>query len=279
MINWMPDKLFISLAYHARMGRRLDWSNLKTFNEKQQWIKLYDRNKLYTKLVDKYEVREYVRDKIGEAYLIPNYGVWDSFDEIDFSKLPNEFVVKCTHDGGSVFLCTDKSKFNFVGCKEKINKALKRNFFWHSREWPYKNVRPRIIAEKFLINENGEPISDYKLQCFNGRFDNIFVCTGRFSNEGVRYYYFDRDWNLLPYSKHECITSDIDMLKPKRFEEMITIAEKLAVGIPEVRVDLYEVGNQIYFGEMTFFSAGGCDTTITEEADKILGEKLILPVE
>lgn len=278
LINWMPDKLFISLAYQARMGKKLDWSNLKTFNEKQQWIKLYDRNALYTQLVDKYAVREYVRSKIGEAYLIPNYGVWDSFDEINFSKLPNEFVVKCTHDGGSVFICTDKSSFDYDTCRNKINKALKRNFYWHSREWPYKNVKPRIIAEELLIDSNGNSISDYKLQCFNGKFDNVFVCTGRFSNEGVRYYYFDKDWNLLPYSKHECSISELEKLKPKHLEEMIILAEKLSAGIPEVRVDFYEVNGQIYFGELTFFSSGGCDPTITEEADRILGGKLILPI-
>lgn len=277
LVNWMPDKQFISLAFHARMGRKLDWNNLQTFNEKQQWLKLYDRNPMYHQYVDKYEVRKVVADKIGEEYLIPIIGVWDDFDEIEISRLPNQFVMKCTHDSGSVVICKDKNTFDFSSAEKIIRKAMKRNFYMHSREWPYKGLKPRIIVEELLQNEDGKEVSDYKLQCFHGKFDNSLVCVNRYGVGGVKYFYFDREWKLLPYSIYQ---SDYDSLKnliPQNYEKMIEFAEILSEGVPELRVDFYEVNGKIYFGELTFFSSGGCDTTITYEADLLLGKKLLLP--
>ena len=279
LINWVPDKVFLSMAYKARLGRPLRWNRLETFNEKQQWLKLHDRKEAYTAMVDKYAVRNYISEKIGTEYLIPLYGVWSHVNEIDYSSLPSEFVIKCTHDSGSAVICRSKEDLNITEVNKLLHKALKRNFYWHSREWPYKNVPHRIIAEALLKQKNGDEIVDYKLQCFNGCFDNTLICTGRFSKTGVRYYYFDRDWKLLPYSIHNSEAQDFDRLKPQKYSEMIRLAEKLSEGIPQLRVDLYEVDGKIYFGELTFFSQGGCDSTITEEADLILGRKLKLPID
>lgn len=277
LVNWLPDKAFISMAYRARMGKKLNWNRLLTFNEKLQWIKLYDRKPIYTTFVDKYAVREYAAKIIGDEYIIPLYGVWERAEDINFDVLPNCFVIKCTHDGGSVLICHDKASFDKDYCRKFLRKALKKNFFWHAREWPYKNVKPRIIAEKLLVNEDGSPIVDYKLQCFGGIFDNTLVCVDRFSETGVQYHYLDREWKLLPYSIHAGKQESLDKLKPDNYDEMIDLAVKLSSGIPELRVDFYEVNKHIFLGELTFFSSGGFDSTITEEADYLLGSKLVLP--
>lgn len=165
----MDDKEYLKILYEIVMGKRLELDNPQTFNEKLQWLKLYDRNDEYTKMVDKYEVKKYVEDKIGKQYIIPTLGVWDRFEDIDFDKLPNKFVLKCTHDSGGVVICKDKNLFDRKLAQKKINKNLKENFFWQSREWPYKNVKPRIIAEEFLENKSKEEIVDYKYYCFDGK--------------------------------------------------------------------------------------------------------------
>lgn len=276
LVKWMPDKLFITLAYQARMGKKLNWNELRTFNEKLQWLKLYDRKPIYKQYVDKFEVRKIVAKTIGEEYLIPLIGIYNTWDEIDIYKLPNKFVIKCTHDSGSVIICKDKSTFNFKLARKKICKAMKKDFYWHSREWPYKDLKPRIIIEEFLEDEKNLGLLDYKMQCFGGKFDNTLVCKNRFDNEGVKYFYFDKEWKLLPYSIHQEQYKNLKEFRPKNYELMITMAEKLSANIPELRVDFYEVNGKVYFGELTFFSSGGCDTTITEKADLILGQKLII---
>lgn len=268
----LSDEEYLKRAFKARLGQNLNLDNPCTFNEKLQWLKINDRKPIYTKMVDKYEAKQFVADKIGKKYIIPTLGVWTNFDNIDFDKLPNEFVLKCTHDSGGVVFCRNKSVFDLSEAKRKINSAISQNFYFKCREWPYKNIIPRIIAERYLGTTE---LNDYKLQCFNGKFDNIFVAEGRYSKRGVRYHYFDKDWNYLPY----CPYDDIDVnvlkkLKPGCYEEMIDIAEKLSENLPELRVDLYEVDGKIYFGEMTFYSQSGFDTDITKEADKILGNKL-----
>lgn len=277
MSHLLSDRAYISLRYRIALG---DWPDLKepkSFNEKLQWIKLYDRRPEYSMMVDKYAVKEYIADKIGADYLIPTLGVWDRFEEIDFEKLPEKFVLKCTHNSGGLVLCQDKSVLDLGAAQKKISASLKENYYWHSREWPYKNVPPRIIGEKYMENEDGSAIRDYKIQCFHGRADHILVCTDRYSDSGVKYFYFDRNWKFLPYCKQGENASEAAKIDPpERLEEMIEIAEKLSEGIPELRVDLYEIGGKIYFGELTFFSSSGFDQTITKEADKILGEKMII---
>lgn len=279
MSHLLSDEMYIALKYKLILGR---WPNLKnpnTFNEKLQWIKLHDKKTEYTKMVDKYEVKEYIAGKIGSEYLIPTLGVWDRFEDIDFEQLPEKFVLKCTHNSGGLVICKDKSKLHIKTAETRINNSLKENYFWHSREWPYKNVVPRIIAEKYMENPDGSELRDYKIQCFNGVADNILVCVDRYTERGVKYYYFDKEWNYLPYCVYEGVTAqNVDIDPPENLDKMIELAEILSKGIPELRVDLYEIGGKIYFGELTFFSSSGFDKSITKEADRMLGEKLILPI-
>ena len=275
----MPDETYLQRMFRAKLGYDLDLINPRTLNEKLNWLKIHDRKPIYTTMVDKYAAKQYVSECIGEKYAIPTLGIWDRFDDIDFKLLPNSFVLKTTHDSGGIVICSDQSKLDFNLAKRKINKSLKKNYYFYGREWPYKEVKPRIIAEELLQTANNEPINDYKLQCFDGKFDNIFVAEGRFSKRGVRYHYFDHTWNYLPYCPYEDIDMDeLKKLKPSSLEEMIGIAEKLAAGLPQLRVDLYEIEGRVFFGEMTFYSQSGFDTSITLEADRILGSKLRLPI-
>ena len=168
LLNWMPDKMYIEMLYKVRMGRKLNLDNPQTFNEKLQWLKLYDRKPEYTTMVDKAAVKDYVADKIGSEYIIPTLGVWEHFDDIDFDQLPNQFVLKCNHDSGGLVICKDKASLDMEAAREKIESSLKRNFYYHSREWPYKNVKPCIIAEKYMVDESGTELKDYKFYCFGG---------------------------------------------------------------------------------------------------------------
>lgn len=275
LFNWLPDKPYLKLLYRSQMGKKLNLKNPKTFNEKLQWMKLYDRNPEYIRMVDKYEAKRYVADIIGEEYIIPTLGVWDRFDDIDFDALPDQFVLKCTHDSGGLVICKDKSKLDIAAAKKRIETSLKRNYFWMGREWPYKEIPPRIICEQFLENEKFGELRDYKVQCFDGIIDNVMLCEGRFSQRGVRYHYFDRDWKYLPYCPYDNLdVVDLERLKPETFSQMVWLAETLSKGLPQVRVDLYEVEGKVYFGELTFFSQSGFDTELTEEADRILGSKM-----
>lgn len=277
--NSMPDEEYLHRRFKAVFGRELDLDNPITLNEKLQWLKLYNRRPEYTTYVDKYEVRAYIKKMIGEKYLIPLLGVWDKAEDIDFESLPNQFVLKCNHNSGlGMCICKDKSKLDIDKARYELNKGLQQNYFLYSREYPYRDVKRRIIAEKFMQDRDRGELTDYKLQCFNGKFDSVFLCEGRFTSRGVRYHYFDRNWNYLPYCPYPDLdVSELKKLRPQNYDEMISIAEKLAKGIPEVRIDLYEINGQVYFGEMTFFSQSGWDTDITYEADKIMGERIVLP--
>lgn len=276
--SW-DDKAFLERKFEACMGRKLDIDNPQTFNEKLQWLKLYDRNPEYTVMVDKYLVRDYIREKLGEEYLIPLIGVWDSPDEIDFDALPDKFVLKCNHNSGvGMYICKDKSKMNVEKVKKELRRGLAQDYYLTGREWPYKNVPRKIICEKFMSNEGDTDLKDYKIQCINGKIDHAFVCVGRSDPQNLRYYYFDKDWNYLPYSVYECSDTDFLMnLKPKTWDQMKKFAEFLCEGIPELRVDFYEINGNIYFGELTFFSSSGFDDTITEQADMEIGSRFVLP--
>lgn len=254
----LNDKKFIELNYEYELGKKVNLNKPKTFNEKLQWMKLYDHNELYTKLVDKYEVKEYVKSKIGEKYIIPTLGIYEKFDDIDFEKLPNEFVIKCTHDSGSTKIIKDKRKLNISKLKKEYTKKIKNNYYNNWREWPYKNVKPRIIIEKMIKNnkKKDDELNDYKIQCFNGEPDTIMVCVDRYKKSGVKYHYFTKKWKYLPYNPYPGINeNNVNVEKPSKLNEMIEIARKLSKGLPEVRVDLYYVNENIYFGEMTFFSS------------------------
>lgn len=267
----LPDDLYIKILYKKFLHLKLNLKNPKTLNEKLQWLKLYDRKDIYTTMVDKQEVKKFVSNKIGKEYIIPTIGIYEKFDDIDFSKLPEQFVIKCTHDSGSSIICNNKAEFDIKKAKNKINKNLKHNFYYDFREWPYKNIKPRIIVEKYM----GKNLNDYKIQCFNGKIENIFVCVGRGTKKGVRYHYFDKEWNYLDYCPYDDINpKTFQIEKPKKLAEMLKIAEILSEGYPEMRVDLYYIDNKIYFGEITFFTNSGFDTTITQKADRIMGENL-----
>lgn len=276
LFNWVNDETYLKLRYKIIMGKRLNLEQPQTFNEKLQWLKLNDRQEKYTQFVDKYEVKRFVGEKLGEEVIIPTLGVWDSCEDIDFKNLPNQFVLKCTHDSGGVYICTDKTNFAYELVKKRISEHLKHNFFYQSREWPYKNVRPRIIAEKYMVSKDGHGLNDYKLMCFNGVVRCLFVCTNRYSKHGLNVTFFDTSWNRLPFERH--YPQDKSSInKPANLDKMITFAEKLSTNIPFVRVDFYEIDGRIYFGEMTFFPGGGTEEFTPDSWDYKLGTWIKLP--
>lgn len=277
-LSFIPDETFLKMKYKLMMGTKLDLENPKTFNEKLQWLKLHDRNPEYTKMVDKYEAKEYVANIIGKEYIIPTLGVWDKFDDIDFDALPNEFVLKPTHTSGNVFICKDKSKIDYKKLKKQVNKWLKRDYYRIHREWPYKNVKPRIIAEKYMENSNDEELKDYKLMCFNGKVKFAFICTDRYSEDGLKVTFFDLNWHKLPFERHYP-SSNKYIEEPKNYELMKILAEELSQDIPFVRVDFYEINGKIYFGELTFYPGAGFEEFNPEIWDQKIGDMLELPKE
>lgn len=273
-LDFLSDKKYLELLFLAHLDRKLDWENLKTFNEKVQWLKLHNHKEEYTMMADKYAVKEYIASIIGEEYIIPTLGVWNHFDEIDFDILPDQFVLKCTHDSGGLAICTDKALFDKDKAREKIEKSLKRNYFRSSREWQYKDIQPRIIAEPFIGNDNKAP-EDYKFITFNGELDTVMVCKGR--DVGHPWFYFyNREWKRVIYQHPELEKND-EVEKPENFDVMLKIVDCLAQGFIHMRVDLYNVAGRVYFGELTFFNQSGFDTDITYETDLNWGNKMKVP--
>lgn len=271
------DERFVKWKYYLNFHKKLDLENPKTFNEKLQWLKLRNRHDEYTQMVDKYEAKRYVASVIGEEYIIPTYGVYDSFEEIDFTSLPQQFVLKCTHNSGGVFVCKDKTFFDIEGARKQVNKWLKKNPFWKNREYPYKNVKPRIIIEQYMEDESGYELKDYKFFCFDGTAKYIFVASDRgVDNEETKFDFYDMEWNLLPFTNGHP-NSNKQMKKPDNFEKMIELSEKLSQGIPHVRVDLYNINGQIYFGELTFFHWSGLVPFVPEKWDYEFSRWLKLP--
>lgn len=260
--SWLPDKVYLSLRYRCQMGRWINWRNPKKYQEKLQWLKVYNRQKRCTEMVDKVAVKDYVARIIGEKYIIPTLGVWDSFNEIDFEKLPNQFVLKTNNGGGSmgVVVCTNKSVLDKESAKKQLELSLKGSIYKSYREWPYKDVKPKIFAEAFMEDDsefNKGGLVDYKFTCFNGKADNVMVCCGRQTGE-TKFYFFDQAWNLLPLNKRGKETNpNFKLPKPDCMDEMFEIAGKLSEGFPFLRVDLYYINDRPYFGETTFFPASG----------------------
>lgn len=271
----MNDRNYLKLLYWDRFGKKLNLDNPQTFNEKLQWLKLYDRKPEYTKLVDKYEVKSIIAKEIGEKYIIPTIGVWNRFNDIDFNSLPNQFVLKCTHDSGGLVIVRDKSSMDIAYAKKKIEQSLKQNYYYSGREWPYKNIHPRIIAEKYMYTPNSQELNDYKFMCFNGKCQMCFTCTERYSSDDVKVTFFDLEWNELPFERHHK-KSEVSIPKPRKLEKMIQLSEKLAKNIDFVRVDFYEIENEVYFGEMTFYPGSGLEPFQPEIWDKKMGEKIVL---
>lgn len=276
-IAWMiPDKLYLSFLFRRRMGYWMDWKNPKTFNEKLQWLKIHDYHNEYTKMVDKVSAKEYVQAIIGDKYIIPTLAVYNNTDEIDFDKLPNQFVLKCTHDSGGVVVCKDKKDLNRASSIRILKEGLAESFYIQSREYPYKNVKRRIIAEKYLEDKSGG-LTDYKFFCFDGVPQYLFVATDRMKKgEETKFDFFDMDWNHLPFTNGHPNNAIIPE-KPACFEQMKNIAARLSVGFPHIRVDLYNINGDIYFGELTFFHWSGLVPFDPVEWDYKFGEKLKLP--
>ena len=275
VLRILPDEQYIRLLYLAKFKKRLRLRDPKTFNEKLQWLKLHNRKPEYTTMVDKHEAKAYVAERIGDSFIIPTLGVWDSFDEIDFDALPDAFVLKCTHDSGGLVICRDKNTLDKAAAREKISSCLAKNYYWDYREWPYKGVNPRIIAETYLPGDGGE-LPDFKFMCFNGKVKSIMVCSQRGTEDGLHVTNYDPQWNVQPFERGYPIAEN-PVQKPQRLEEMIRLAEQLAEGIPYLRVDFYETQGKIYFGELTFFPGSGYSRFRPREWDEILGSWIRLP--
>lgn len=275
---WLPDRQYISLLFHLRMGRRLNLKTPQCYSDKLQWLKLYDRRPEYTEMVDKYAVKEYVAGIVGDEYIIPTLGIWNNPDEIEWDKLPNSFVLKTTHGGGNtgVVICKDKSTLDKEKTIALLKKSIKQDIYKTLREWPYKGVPKRIIAEKLIEPELGSnDIPDYKFFCFDGVVKALFIGTDRSSGD-VKFDYFDSDFNHLDLIQVHPMSGK-SFEKPKKFEEMKDVASKLSKGIPHVRVDLYNVNGQIYFGELTFYHHGGVTPFHPDSWDYKFGSWLVLP--
>lgn len=272
--KWMDDKTYIKMRYYAHFGVRLDLKKPRSFNEKLQWLKLYDRNPQYVKLVDKYEVKKFISQMVGNEYVIPLLGVWDKFEDIDFKALPKQFVLKCTHDSGGIVICKDKDNFDVNISKNKIENSLKQNFFYWGREWPYKNVKPRIIAEEYMVDESETELKDYKVFCFHGEPRLIDVDFNRYIKHMRNLYTVD--WEYIDAEIEYPTNARQQIDKPKKLEEMLNLARKLSKGIPFVRIDFYVINDRVYFGEMTFYHESGIGRFNPESLNIKLGNLICL---
>lgn len=276
--RWLPDKPYLKLLYRFKMGHRLDLKNPKTFTEKLQWLKLYNRRPEYTNMVDKYAVKKYVADIIGEEYIIPTLGVWDKPENINWDSLPNQFVLKTTHGGGGggVVICKDKQTFNRTDAIAKLNQSMRSDIYSGLREWPYKNVPHRIIAEKFIAPEKGQQdLIDYKIYCFNGEPKLIMTADGRFSGD-KRFGYYDINWKAVDIT-WGAPRPDKELPRPAQLQQMLKVAAQLSKGIPHARIDLYNVAGDVMFGEITMFDSSGLEAITPDEMDAYLGSLIKLP--
>lgn len=272
----LSDKKYLELKFPLCTGYKLNFDNPETYNEKLQWLKLHNRKPEYVMMVDKYDVKQYIASIIGNQYVIPTFAVYDKVDEIDLKNLPSQFVLKCTHDSGGIVICKDKSEFDSNLAFKKLRKGLKRNYYVLNREWPYKKVKPRIIAEQYMEDETGE-LRDYKFFCFDGEVKALFIASDRSKqDEETKFDFFDADFNHLPIINGHP-NADIIPQKPVGYEEMKILASKLSKGIPHVRIDFYDIKGRIYFGEITFFHWSGMKPFEPIEWDYIFGKWIKLP--
>lgn len=272
----MDDQVYIERMFKAKLGYKPDLKNPKTFNEKLQWLKLHDRKPIYTTMVDKYEVKKFVASIIGEEYIIPTLGVWDSFDEIDFESLPDQFVLKCTHDSHGLVICRDKKELDIKAAKRKLENALSTNYYYFFREWPYKNVRPRIIAEKYMEDSANGELRDYKFFCFNGMAKCFKVDFDRFTNHHANYYNMEK--LLIDIGECVCPPDRNKVIQlPDTISKMAELGEMLSDDISFLRTDFYDANGKIFFGELTFYPASGVGKFISKKHDELLGQWLSLP--
>ena len=271
------DRKFLEALFPLRTGYKLNLDNPQTFNEKLQWLKLYDRRPKYTQMVDKVEAKKYVASIIGEDHIIPTLAVYDRAEAIDFDALPNQFVLKCTHDSGGIVICRDKSKLDRKAAIKKLKHGLNVNYFYQNREWPYKNVKPRIIAEQYMCNDDKVELADYKVHNFNGKPKFILVCCDRYKDTGMTEDFYSCQWKHLDISRPDHPQAARPSNCPPELDEMLLLSEKLSKDIPFVRTDFYTIGNKVYFGELTFFPSSGMKAFIPTEWDKTFGGWLKLP--
>ena len=275
----VPTKLYLKIAFKASVWYRPDFKNPKTFNEKLQRLKLYDRKPEYTQMVDKYEAKKYVANIIWKQYIIPTLWIYNTFNEIDFDRLPNQFVIKCTHDSGSVIIVKDKMELDFGNTRKMIDKALRKNYYYSSREWPYKDVRPRIIIEKYMEDKNNKSMQDYKFFCFNWEPKIMYLSEWLENHATATMSFFDMDFNLTNCKRKDYKLFKYKPEKPKNFDLMKSFAKKLSKWMPHLRVDFYEIDWHLYFGELTFTTCGGFVPFEGNEWDYKLGSRIKLPID
>ncbi len=279
----IPDKPYLKAMYFLRMRKKLNLNNPVTLNEKLQWLKLYDRKPIYSEMVDKYAAKEYAANLIGREHIIPTIGVWDTFDEIDIESLPEQFVLKCTHDSGGLVICRDKARFNNEAARVKIESSLKRKFFYVGREWPYKNVKPRIIAEPYMVDgeedENNIGLVDYKFFCFHGKPKFLYVSQNLTNHDIARISFVSLEWENEPFWRNDYTPFEELPVKPTMLDQMAEYASVLAKGHRFLRVDLYQINGEIYFSEFTFTPCNGMIPFEPSEWDVKLGELLELAEE
>ena len=274
---WLNDEKFLKVLYYLRTNKRLNLDNPTSFNEKIQWLKINDRQKLYITLADKFKVREYISDKVGEKYLIPLIDNYYNVNEIDFNKLPSSFVLKTTHDSGGVIICNNKTKFNRYKAKKKLSKLLNNNFFYKGREWPYKNIKPRIICEELLKDESDLQLKDYKIFCFNGEPKYIQVDIDRFTNHRRNIY--NLDWDYIDFEICYPTDPQYKIPRPECLDEMLLLSKKLSESLKHLRVDLYISSNKIYVGELTLYHGSGFEKFNPEEYGNIFGNLLKINID
>lgn len=275
LLNWLPDEIYLKLIYRAKLGKKLNLQKPKLFNEKLQWLKLYNRKEEYIQYVDKYSVRSFVEERIGVKYLNNLISTYNSVEEIDWANLPEKFVLKCTHGSGTNIICTDKQNLDIVTVQRKLNNWINRNWYWYAREWPYKNIKPRIICEEYLEDSNGNPPVDYKFFCFNG--EPKFIQVDIDIHQNHRRNYYDLNWNFLNIEINYPSAPNVHLDIPEKLDEMIEISKRLSKDIPFVRVDLYNQDENIIFGEMTFFHDAGLGIISPSKLSTELGKLIQLP--
>ncbi|MDT2848674.1 ATP-grasp fold amidoligase family protein [Vagococcus carniphilus] len=267
----LSDETFLKIQYKYVTGEKLNLDSPKSFNEKLQYLKIEQREPIFTEVADKFKVREYVSSTIGQEYLIPLYGVYDSFDEINFQDLPDEYVIKTNHNSGGYFLVPDSKKININAARSKLEPMLKKNYYYFTREWPYKNIKPKLICEKYLRENDDMELRDYRFFCFDGEVKFIAVDLSIVDKSKVRRNLYDKNWKLLDeeISYERDLTEKIP--KPKNLSEMIDLAEKLSSNFKHVRVDLYNINNKIYFGELTMYHQSGYGDIRPQSFNKLMG--------
>ena len=268
----IPDTLYLKLQYRHHFSKNLDLKNPATYNEKIQWLKLNDRKPEYNTYVDKYEVRKHVSETIGDDYLIPLIGVYDSVEEINWSQLPNKFVLKCTHGSACNIICSNKSELEIEQSKLKLENWMNKNWYWYGREWPYKDLKPRIICEEFLVQDDGEELRDYRFFCFSGEPKFVTVDFSITDKKKTRRNLYDLNWNRMDAEISYPKENSFKVKKPEKLEEMIKLSKVLSSNIPHARVDFYFIKNKIYFGEITLYHQSGFGKIKPTEFDRKMGD-------